>query len=311
MFGAEIASVTSVEKKPPKGLSGAVDKALNGEALVAGAVLDEDGAHPSPSAVLVTAKRLLMVERHSSQWWPLDEVAVTDYQEGVPGYSAALAVLAGEQMLKLLVPRDHPHFDLHRVYEELQALDNPAMTARVAELAWWDGRAAWPYGALGRVAGGTTGVEPGERATLRLIQSGVFLHPSDRPDPGLQLPWVEVTSIMVEDPEALSARVGSARVDELGVLAWGLKTTGGECFVTVTTKHDELYFAAQAPPAQLRKHWARVLVQFTVDPDEAVDPAPTGSDLVSKLERLAALRARGALTQEEFTSAKGAVIAGR
>jgi hypothetical protein len=299
-----------VEKKLPKGLSDAVDAALNGEALVAGAVLENHPLQQSPTAVLLTARRLLLVGPHSSQQWSLDEVAATDYQEGVPGYSAALAVFAGGHVLKLLVPRDHPHFDLRHVHEELDALDNPAMTAKVAELAWWDGRAAWPYGALGRVAGGSTELVPGERGTLRLVQTGVYLHPADRPEPSLQLPWVEVTSIMVEEPAELSERLGAARVAELGLLAWGLKTTGGECFVTVTTKHDELYYAAQAPPAQLRQHWAGVLAQFAVDPDEVVVPAPSGSDVVGKLERLAALHARGALTQEEFAAAKAAVIAG-
>lgn len=316
-----------MEKKLPKGLSGAVDKALNGEALLAGAVLENDPGQQSPTAVLLTAQRLLVVGPHSSQQWPLDEVAVTDYQEGVPGYSAALAVLAGGRLLRLLVPRNHPHFDLRQVHEELEALDNPAMTAKVAELAWWDGRAAWPYGALGRVAGGTAELVPGERGTLRLAQGGVYLHPAERPEPSLQLPWVEVTAIMVETPEELSERLGASRVAELGVLAWGLSTTGGECFVTVTTKQDELYFAGQAPPSQLRQHWASVLAQFAVDPDEVVVPATSagsearsearseagseaGADLVGKLERLASLHAHGVLTQEEFAAAKAAVIAG-
>ncbi|HEX4018956.1 MAG TPA: SHOCT domain-containing protein [Frankiaceae bacterium] len=301
-----------MEKKLPKGLSSAVDKALAGEALVAGAVLENDPVQQSPTAVLLTAQRLMSVGPHSSQQWPLEEVAVTDYQEGVPGNSAVLAVLAGEQVHRFAVPRNHPHFDLRGVYEELNALDNPAMAAKVTELAWWDGRAGWPYGALGRVAGGSTELLPGERGTLRLVQGGVHLYPAERPEPSLQLPWVEVTSILVEGPDELSERLGAPRVAELDLLAWGLKTTGGECFVSVTTKHDELYYAAQAPPAQLRQHWAGVLAQFTVDPDEVVVVAASPeSDLVGKLERLAALHARGVLTPEEFAAAKAAVIAGR
>jgi hypothetical protein len=250
----------------------------------------------------------------SSRSWPLDEVAVTDYQEGAPGYSAALALLAGDQVLRLHVARNRPHFDLQRVHHELAALDNPAMSAKVAELAWWDGRAAWPYGALGRVAGGSTTLEPGLRGTLRLAQSGVHLHPAESADPSLSLPWVEVTLIVVETPEELNERLGSERVAHLRLLDWGLKTTGGECFVTVTTKQDELYYAAQAPPAQLREHWSGVLDQFAVQPDEVVVPARGSSeesDLVGKLERLASLHSRGALTAEEFAAAKAAVIAGR
>ncbi len=303
-----------MEKKLPKALTGAADEALNGEALVAGAVLENDPVQQSPAAVLLTASHLLLVGTQSNRRWPLEEVAVTDYQEGVPSYSAALAVLAGGQVYRFLVPRNRPHFDLRQVHSELAALDNPAMTAKVAELAWWDGQAAWPYGALGRVAGGSTELVPGERGTLRLVQSGVYLHPAERPEPSLQLPWVEVTSIMVENPDELTERVGAPRLDELGVLAWGLSTTGGECFVTVTTKHDELYYAAQAPPAQLRQHWAAVLAQFVVDADEvavAAPPALSDSDLVGKLERLAAMHARGLLTQEEFAAAKAAIIAGR
>lgn len=302
-----------MEKKLPKGLSGAVDRALNGEVLVAGAVLENDPVTQSPAAVLVTPQRLLIVELDSSRGWPLTEVAVTDYQEGVPGYSAALAVLAGEHIVRLLVPRQHPQHDLHHVFTELEANDSPAMSAKIAEMAWWDSRAAWPYGALGRVAGGSTGLTPGDRGTLRLVHGGVHLHPANGPETILELPWVDVTSILVEGPDELSERLGPSRVAELGVLAWGLKTTGGECFVTVTTKHNELYYAAQAPPAQLRQHWAAVLAQFAVDPDEVVTtpPAPGGTDLVGQLERLSALHARGALTTEEFVAAKAAVIAGR
>lgn len=314
----KVASVTGVEKKLPKALSGTVDKALGSEALIAGAVLEDDPVQQSPKAVLVTAKRLLVVERQASEWWPLEEVAVTDYQEGVPGYSAALAVLAGDRLLRLLVPRNQPHFDLRSVCEELKGLDNPEMAAKVAELAWWDGKAAWPYGALGRVAGGTTSLAPGERGTLRLGQSGVHLHPAESSGPGIALPWVEVTALTVETPEALSERLSDLRVAELKLLDWSLDTTGGPCFVTVTTKHDELYFAAQAPPAQLTHHWETVLAHFAVDPDEALSaqrpgeaPAGDGSDLVGKLERLAELRAHGALTEEEFTAAKAAVISGR
>ncbi len=307
--------MASVEKKLPKGLAGAIDKALSREALLAGAVLEDDPVQGSPAAALVTATRLLLVELEASRSWPIDEVAVTDYQEGVPNYSAALAVLAGDQLLKLLVPRNHPHFDLQRVHEQLAELDNPAMAARVAELAWWDGRAAWPYGALGQVAGGTTALPPGQRGTLRLAQSGVHVHPAEPADATLHLPWVDVTSISVETPEELNERLGADRVSQLRLLDWGLSTTGGECFVAVTTKQDELYYAAQAPPAQLRQHWAGVLDHFGVDADEAVVAAAgagtDGSDLVGKLERLAALHARGALTQEEFAAAKAAVIAGR
>jgi hypothetical protein len=306
--------VTIVEKKLPKRLAGAIDKALSRETMLAGAVLEDDAGQGSPSAVLVTPTRLLLVGMGSDRWWPIDEVAVTDYQEGAPGYSAALAVLAGDQVLRLLVSRNHPHFDLQRVHQELAALDNPAMSAKVAELAWWDGRAAWPYGALGRVAGGSTTLAPGLRGTLRLGQGGVHLHPAEASDPSLQLPWIDVTSILVETPEELNGRLGGDRVAQLRLLEWGLKTTGGECFVTVTTKQDELFYAAQAPPAQLREHWSGVLDQFTVDPDQVVVPAAASgddSDLVGKLERLAALRARGALTDEEFAAAKAAVIAGR
>ncbi len=305
-----------VDKKLPKGLANAIDKALSRESMLAGAVLEDDPVQGTPAAVLVTPTRLLLVEPEGTRSWPIDEVAVTDYQEGVPNYSAALALLAGDELLKLHVPRNRPHFELQSVYEQLSGLDNPAMAARVAELAWWHARAAWPYGALGRVAGGTTALTPGERGTLRLLATGVHLHPAEPDGASLHLPWLDVTSIHVETPEELTDRLGGDRVRQLGLLEWGLSTTGGECFVTVTTKQDELYYAAQAPPGQLHQHWAGVLAQFAVDPDEAVVATVGGagedsSDLVGKLERLAALHARGALTPEEFAAAKAAVIAGR
>ena len=55
------------------------------------------------------------------------------------------------------------------------------------------------------------------------------------------------------------------------------------------------------------RNWPEVVAPLPGGSDRPTGP----SDLVGKLERLAALHARGALTEAEFAAAKAAVIAGR
>jgi hypothetical protein len=312
-----------VQQKLPRAFAGEARGALCGETIVAGAIVQADPAKTALTVLLVTPTRLLHVDKKETRSWQLAEVAVTDYQQQATAQLAALAVLAGDEVLRFLIPRGEQAQDLHAVFRQLRALNNDVVVARVSELPWWERKAAWPYAALGRVAGGTTPLIQGQHGSLGLGRRGVSIYLGNSTEPSLQVRWQDVTEVLVEPPSELKARVSAEQLLLLGVLAWGLETTEGETFVTVTTKNQDLYFAVQAPVTELRGFWGSVLAHFAVDSDEVAVPASTitlpsspispepEADLVSRLERLAALHATGALTQEEYTAAKAAVIKGR
>jgi hypothetical protein len=306
-----------VQQKLPRAFAGEARGALGGEPIVAGAIVQADPAKPALTVVLVTETRLLHVDKKETRSWPLTEVAVTDYQQQATAQLAALAVLAGDELLRFLIPRGEQAQDLHAVFRQLRALNNDEVVGRVSELPWWERKAAWPYAALGRVAGGTTALIQGQHGSIGLGRRGVSIYLGNSAVPSLQMPWQDVTEVLVEPPAQLKARVSAEQLLLLGVLAWGLETTEGETFVTVTTKNQDLYFAVQAPVTELRGFWGSVLSHFAVDSDEVAVPAATiklpaaEGDLVSRLERLAALHATGALSAEEYASAKAAVIQGR
>jgi hypothetical protein len=296
--------------------------------MLAGTIIEPDPAKRGLGAALVTPTRFIVVLDKRSSWsWPLSEVTVTDYQHQASGHPPVLAVLTDSELLRFRAPRGYTSDDLHDVFVELAKQDSPAAAARAAELSWWETKAAWPYGALGRVAGGTTTLVPGQKGSIGLGWRGVSVYLGRRDDPTLLLPWADVTAIFVEGTGELNARLGAPKLQALGLLEWGLSTTQGESFVTVMTKREDLYFAVEAPAPQLREHWAAVLERY-VEPEDALVPAegdvpdevvmpevgdtprPLDPGVAGQLERLAALYASGALTEEEYAAAKAAAIEG-
>ena len=308
-------SEESVPPKIPRALRGPTREALADETADALAVVQTDPSDPALSAMLVTPSRLLRVGKAEARSWPMTDVAVADYQQQSTGNRAALCVLAGDELLRFLVPRGEDPTPLHEAFLALRRRHNVAVAARLSELPWWELKAVWPYAALGLVAGGTSPLVRGEKGSLGLGRRGVSIYRSGHPEPALQLPWQDVTAIFVETVDELRERLTDATALQLGLLAPGLARKGGPSFATVTTRNQELYFALEAQAEELRHHWASVLAHFAEDPVEEAavldTAAHSDSDLVSRLERLAALHASGVLTQAEFDAAKAAVIAGR
>jgi hypothetical protein len=302
----------TVPKKLSRALQGQADAALAGEAALARSIVQSDPSSASPGVLLVTRTRLVHVDAGASTSWPLEVVAIADYGLESAAQPAGLSVLAGDDLLRLFAPRGRAAGDLDAVVTAVRRLhtdiDNEPAAARLSELPWWERKAAWPLPVLGRIAGGTTTLTQGERGSLGLGRRGASLYLAGRAEPTLQLPWQEVTGVLVEDADGLAERLTPGRARALGVLDWGMDTKAGPSFVTVTTKTDELYFAAQAPAAALSAHWVAVLSQFTDEEVVVLAVAPEQADLVVQLERLAALRASGALNDDEYATAKAAVL---
>lgn len=299
----------------PRALRGRTRDALAGEATVALAVVSSDPADDAVSALAVTGSRLLLVNAQSTQSWRLSEVGVGDFQEQSTGNRAALSLLAGGEIQRFLMPRGYDPTTLREAYLALRALNNEAVALQLSELAWWELKAAWPYAAQGRVAGGAPPLTPGEKSSLGVGRRGVSIYPYGQEAPTLQLPWQDVTSIVVETIDELRERISELAVTNLNLLSADVTHRGAASFASVSTRNQELYFALEAPAEDLRRHWSPVLAHFVDDPVEDAMVADVlqvpEADLVSRLERLNALHESGALTQAEFEAAKAVIIGGR
>lgn len=264
----------------------------------------------SMGALAASHTLFVHVTEDGAKTWPLREVGLAESPEGIPGKPVSIAVLAGTELLRFTIPSGVRFEDVQLLAEVVRRNAGEAVTARLEIMPWWEAKALWPYATKGRVAGGTTPLEAGTDGSLGIGRRGVSFYPAEAIEPALQLPWAEVTGLFVEGRDDLSDRLTHDRLMALGLLHWSLDTRGGESFVTVLTKHDELFFATAAAPSLLSFHWEEVLEHFSGDPLEKVEEAaaPTNSDLVSRLERLNTLHAAGSLTDAEFAAAKDALL---
>jgi hypothetical protein len=303
-----------MQRKLPRALRAELQRALDGEEPQIQVVVREEAtitSEGSIGAIAATHTQFVHVTDSATRVWPLRSVGLTDAPQGIPGKPVAIGILADDELLRFTIPNGVPFENVLWLSEVVRRNAGDAVAARIEILPWWEGKALWPYGTKGRIAGGSTLLEPGTSGSLGLGRRGVSFYPLDSVEPALQFPWPEVTDLFVEGRDDLSDRLTHDRLDALGLLHWALDTKGGESFVTVMTKHHELFFAAAASPSHLGFHWEEVVDHFTGDPLKKVEEAaapPLNSDLVSRLERLNSLHASGALTDAEFTAAKDALL---
>jgi hypothetical protein len=299
-------------RKLPRAIRAEVKRVVNGEELLGQVIVQSPPTPDEPArdgALAATRTQLIHVDKAGSRTWPIREVGIVDKPEPVAGRPVTIGILAGEEMLRFAMPSGVPFEHMFTFTQAVLRQETAEMSARIAVLPWWEAKALWPFATKGRVAGGSTLLTPGAEGSLGLGRRGVSFYPAGTIEPLLQFPWPDVTTLYVDDRDTLTERITLARFDELDLLKWALKARDTECFVTVQTKHDELYFAAAAPVERLRFHWETVLDRFAGDPIEEVqEVVASNADLVSRLERLTALHDSGALTDEEFTNAKDALL---
>jgi hypothetical protein len=303
-----------MQRKLTRALKAELQRALGDELAQVQVIVHEQATattEASFGALVTTHTQFIHVTETGTKVWGLREVGLAEQPEGIAGKPVTISVLAGEEMLRFTIPNGVRFEDVMMLAEGLRRHAGDAVAARIEILPWWEKKALWPYATKGRVAGGSTLLEPGTDGSLGVGRRGVSFYPSEEVDPILQFPWTEITDLFVEGRDDLSDRLTHDRLESMGLLEWALDTKGGECFVTVLTKNDELFFAAAAPPALLTFHWEELLEHFSGDPldkvESAAAPAPN-SDLVSRLERLNALHAAGSLTDAEFAAAKDALL---
>jgi hypothetical protein len=303
-----------MQRKLPRALRAELQRSLDGEKPTAQIVVQEPATATTEASIgglVTTHTQFIHVTEGSAKAWPLRSVGLADAPQGIPGKPVAIGILAEDELLRFTIPSGVPYENVLLIAEILRRNAGDAVAARIEILPWWEAKALWPFATKGRVAGGTTLLTAGDYGSLGLGRRGVSFYPVESMEPTLQLPWPEVTELFVEGRDDLSDRLTHDRLEALGLLHWALDTRGGESFVTVLTKQEELFFAAAAPTSNLSFHWEEVLEHFTGDPlrkvEEAAAPA-LNSDLVSRLERLTTLHANGSLTDAEFAAAKDALL---
>jgi hypothetical protein len=305
-----------MQRKLTRALKAELQRALGDEVAQVQVIVHEQATATTAAsfgALVTTHTQFIHVADSGTKVWGLREVGLAEHPAGIAGKPVSIGVLAGDEMLRFTIPNGVRFEDVVALADVLARHAGEPVAARLEILPWWEKKALWPYATKGRVAGGTTLLEPGTHGSLGVGRRGVSFYPSEEIDPILQFPWADVTDLFVEGRDDLSDRLTHDRLESLGLLHWGLDTKGGECFVTVLTKNDELFFAAAAPPALLTFHWEALLEQFASDPLDKVESAAApvlNSDLVSRLERLNTLHAAGSLTDAEFASAKNALLGG-
>ena len=303
-----------MQRKLTRALKAELQRALGDEVAQAQVIVHEQATattEASFGALVTTHTQFIHVAESGTRVWGLREVGLAERPEGIAGKPVSISVLADDEMLRFTIPNGVRLEDVLALADVLSRHAGDAVAARIEILPWWEKKALWPYATKGRVAGGTTLLEPGVSGSLGVGRRGVSFYPSGEIEPILQFPWTEITDLFVEGRDDLSDRLTLDRLESMGLLQWGLDTKGGECFVTVLTKHDQLFFAAAAPPDLLTFHWEELLAHFSDDPLDKVESktAPVlSSDLVSRLERLNTLHAAGSLTDAEFTAAKDALL---
>ena len=333
-----------MEQSLPRGWENEARAALGDEEFIAGSQVKADPASVAESLIFVTATRFLHVTRSEVRSWPVATAGVAAVQENSKGQPGGVTIVTVDATGEVSIDEVHrfaaPNRDAasgcEMVADELRFHTHPAITTRIAELTWWEAKPAWPYAALGRIAGGTLELDPGRQASVGLGRRGVSLYEPGQSTPFLQIPWPEITEVTVETQDELRQRLGPTVVRAMGLLDWrftsrGLRgRLGLEAFIGISTKTSELHIAAKASATALRSHWESVLQRFELEPDEALltghasnprpDASPGGSvpaaparksadrNVVEELERLSALHASGALTDAEYAAAKASIL---
>lgn len=128
-------------------------------------------------------------------------------------------------------------------------------------------------------------------------------------------PWENISEIDVEGPEQIGSRITATRLLTTGVFAFALKKKDkSSAFILVRGTFGEFVFEAHKKAAgQLRgpiAAWKPLMRGRVQLPEVTSQSGGEGNDedRLAQLEKLADLRDRGVLTDEEFANEKARII---
>lgn len=119
--------------------------------------------------------------------------------------------------------------------------------------------------------------------------------------------WDDLKVFSIEGPEQLQKRVTVTRLLAIGIFAFAKKKKSGESFLFAETKSGETLifkFLKKSEP-EVKALFAPYKNQI---PSEASTANSNDSDITQQIEKLAELRAKGALTAEEFSAMKAKLL---
>lgn len=120
--------------------------------------------------------------------------------------------------------------------------------------------------------------------------------------------WADVISIHMQDASRLTA----TRMLAFGLLGAGMKKT--QTLVVIATRTENLQFVSMNAAVEIRGgmtpylHAVPAMKRLADALDGVVPIQPDGEGLTERLEKLAALHRDGALSADEFSSAKQALL---
>jgi hypothetical protein len=185
----------------------------------------------------------------------------------------------------------------------------------------------------GRYLGGHPARESPTQAGLKIDESGVVMFPAIgmtfRPGKGrFEEPWSNVTELAAEGPDQVASRFTATRLFLGGPLALAFKKKEKVGYVAVRGGFGEFLFEVKGKtPIELRAKLAPWASQVTAsEPATETDAEPVDQPAVvaepadepvaaseqdkkiARLQALADLHERGALTDEEFASEKARIL---
>ncbi|MGA2471794.1 MAG: SHOCT domain-containing protein [Solirubrobacteraceae bacterium] len=134
------------------------------------------------------------------------------------------------------------------------------------------------------------------------------------------IPWSEISDIAIEGPEQAQRRFTATRLVALGPLGLAFKKDSKgskEAIITVVTQvgDEAIFHVAKTLPREISPKLeplamqARRAARGNGREDPSTEPVQAAPDLAGQIEKLADLRAKGILTDEEFANKKAELLA--
>jgi hypothetical protein len=130
------------------------------------------------------------------------------------------------------------------------------------------------------------------------------------------IPWDEIADIAIEGPEEAQSRFTATRLVALGPLGLAFKKDrkgSKEAIITVTTQSGDeaIFHLAKTLPREISPKLEPLAIQArrANKSTEPVQPIQTEPDIAGQIEKLADLRDKGILSEEEFASKKAELLA--
>ena len=126
---------------------------------------------------------------------------------------------------------------------------------------------------------------------------------------GTQIPWDQISEVVVDGAEAVQKRVTATRLVAVGIFAFAFKKADGEAYIAIETVDGaaHIYSASKKGAAEVRQWFAPYKSKWVGNArvQTAAGEAPTPEQ---RLQKLADLRALDVITEDEYQRQRDEII---